>query len=527
MELPPRRIAAEDDFEAHAVAWAVFAAVAGALLALDVVCLHTPLGSGRMSFQTAVKMTGFWLATGLLFDVFILGYLGWDASLGYLQGLFLEYMLSFDNLFVFHLVFAYYCTPEALIYRALYFGIAGAIFLRVFFLLVGCAFLNSGLYVVKLLFGVVLIWSGVRTANDLDDEDTADPTNNRCVAWVTKNLPVSDNYEPHGHFFITVAEVECVPPARVSSTDYDDAGAPEVPPQQHDGLVEQGVGHLPRLESFEGSSLLDPSRSGSGHVRAAVRAPLSSEGGEWHRTMSVSDNFEVMRRPARLKRKASLLLLVVIAVWVVDLVFAVDSVASKLASVSDIFLNCSSSAFAMLSIRSLYFVMESLTRTFQMLKYGIAAILILIGLKLVFAGWLDISSGVCFATIMGIIAASIASSYWMPRFRENCENIDLGSGIDPVPEEDEDEDEEEGANGLFKRMPSEALPLPSEQDPRRPTVGVVGAQASADHAEVSMAGSAVPAIDASAATIVAGEGTPGLHTSPRVATASASAACVE
>jgi len=244
--------------------------------------------------------------------------------------------------------------------------------------------------------------------------------------------------------------------------------------------------------------------------------------------MSVSDNFEVMRRPARLKRKASLLLLVVIAVWVVDLVFAVDSVASKLASVNDIFLNCSSSAFAMLSIRSLYFVMESLTRTFQMLKYGIAAILILIGLKLVFAGWLDISSGVCFATIMGIIAASIASSYWMPRFRENCENIDLGSGIDPVPEEDEDEDEEEGANRLFKRvLPPEALPLSSEQDLRRPTVGAVGDHVSADHAEVNIAGSSVPAMDASAATIVAGEGTPRLHTSPSAATASAAAAFVE
>merc|ERR1719335_1864683 len=115
---------------------------------------------------------------------------------------------------------------------------------------------------------------------------------------------------------------------------------------------------------------------------------------DWMRTGS--DSFEVMRKPARLRRKASLLLLVVIAVLVVDLVFAVDSVASKLASVNDVFLNCSSSAFAMLSLRSMYFVMDSLTRTFQTLKYGIAVILVLMGLKFVFAGFVSVSSTVCF-----------------------------------------------------------------------------------------------------------------------------------
>jgi len=397
-----------------------------------------------MSFHTAVKLTSFWLVMGLLFDLFILGYFGWDASLGFLQGFFLEYMLSFDNLFVFHLVFAYYCTPEALLYRALYFGIAGAIVLRVFFLLLGYTFMNSGLYIVKFIFGAILIWSGIRSANDLDDEDTADPTNNPFIAWVTKNLPVSDNYEPHGHFFITVAEVECLPP-RSTSMDYEESAseAPLQAIQRQDGPGDQAVGSMPRLESFEGSSLLDPTRNGA---TDKVRAP--GEGAEWLR--SGSDSFEVLRRPARLKRKASLLLLVVVAVWVVDLVFAVDSVASKLASVSDVFLNCSSSAFAMLSLRSLYFVMESLTRTFQMLKYGIAAILVLIGLKLVFAGWVNVSNGVCFAVIMGVIVASMASSYWMPSFRENCERIDLGA-IAPVAEEEEEEDQEE--REFFDRKP--------------------------------------------------------------------------
>lgn len=64
--------------------------------------------------------------------------------------------------------------------------------------------------------------------------------------------------------------------------------------------------------------------------------------------------------------RVSVLRLVVVALWAVDLVFAMDSVASKLASVNDIFLNASSSAFAMLGLRSLYFVMESLVQSFHM-----------------------------------------------------------------------------------------------------------------------------------------------------------------
>mmetsp|Transcript_100262 Transcript_100262/g.269399 ORF Transcript_100262/g.269399 Transcript_100262/m.269399 type:complete len:378 (+) Transcript_100262:22-1155(+) len=349
-------------------------------------------------------------------------------------------MLSFDNLFVFHLVFAYYCTPEALLYRALYFGIAGAMLLRAFFLFVGYAFLVSGMYVFKLAFGALLIWSGIRSANDFDDEDTADPTNNRCIAWVAKNFPVSDSYEPHGRFFITVAEVDC-PQA---SGDWADTEPGALQSElRMDSMEVATAANLPRLESFEGSSLLDPHR-GSGPSHSAG---LPREG--WSR--GVSDSFEVTRRAPRLRRKASLLFLVVVAVMLVDIAFAVDSVASKIASVNDVFLNCSSSAFAMLSLRSLYFVVESLTRTFQMLKYGVAAILILIGLKLIFAGVIPVSNEACFAAVLGILVASVASSYWVPQFRGSCDRINLGA-IAPITEaDDEDEDQE-----LFDRKPEEA-----------------------------------------------------------------------
>merc|ERR1712176_442185 len=90
--------------------------------------------------------------------------------------------------------------------------------------------------------------------------------------------------------------------------------------------------------------------------------------------------------------------------------------------------------------------MESLVQMFQMLKYGIAAILILIGFKLIFCGYLTMSSTVCFAMIVAILAASIASSYWIPRCRENCERIDLGT-MGSIAEAGEEEFESEFVTG--------------------------------------------------------------------------------
>jgi len=417
------------------VAWLSFFIFVTMLMALDVTCLHPPVTSGRMSFATAAKLTGFWFAMGIVFDLFLWSSLGFDAFVGFLQGFLLEYMLSFDNLFVFHLVFAYYCTPEHLLYRALYYGIAGAIVLRMVFLLIGGTLFGMDLYIVKFFFGAVLIWSGIKSANDIDEEED-NPTNNPFIAWVTKHFPVSDNYEPHGQFFVTVAEVECRPPRQSSTVSEDDLSMVDeesLAPPSEAGPT------FPRLESFEGSSLLD-NHAESQHRSSSRRSPLPEER-QSNACRADSSEFEVTRPRGRLKRKASLLLLVVIAVWIVDLVFAVDSVASKLAVVSDLFLNCSSSAFAMLSLRSLYFVMESLVETFRMLKYGIAAILILLGLKLVFAGYIAISSPVCFALIMTICIGSMAASYWLPHFRENCDHVDPAEVRGGVAHREEQEDQ--------------------------------------------------------------------------------------
>jgi len=392
---------------------------------------QSPRQIGRLPINTAAKMTSFWFGMGLSFNLFILTHLGWEASSGFMQGFILEYMLSFDNLFVFHLVFSYYCTPEALVYRALYFGIAGAIVLRICFISLGYSLMNTGVYLVKFAFGAVLVYSGIKTAQD--EEEDPDPGKNQFVAIVMKVLPISDHYDPQGHFFIDIEE------HHLPQVDARDRAA------SMEGLLStlsvDSESVLPRLESFEGSSLLNP------------RAAQAQSNLDTPRTD--------LRAPKR--QKATLLLLVVIALWAVDLVFALDSVASKLASVNDIFLNVSSSAFAMMGLRSLYFVMESLVQTFHMLKYGISAVLVLIGLKMFFSVWFEISNSVTFVLMLLICALSAASSYWLPSVRDSCrgqeedETLETpspeGVTLTLAPQED-----------LEPMTPSRPVPLPVDFD---------------------------------------------------------------
>mmetsp|Transcript_46423 Transcript_46423/g.86767 ORF Transcript_46423/g.86767 Transcript_46423/m.86767 type:complete len:559 (-) Transcript_46423:14-1690(-) len=372
--------------EADALCWAVLVATLSVSLAIDVG--FSPPKVGALSVQTAAKLTSFWLGVGFIFAAFLCSHSGWETSSGFLQGFLLEYMLSFDNLFVFRLVFSYYCTPEALLYRALYFGIAGAIVLRVVFLSVGYTVLNLAL--VKLAFGVVLMYSGLRTMMDLEEE--TDPSKNQLVALAAQVLPVSDHYEPHGHFFIDEETLR--------HDDMSDRGrSPSL-----EGLLTSdadGVFNtLPRLESFEGSSLLRPPED---------RTRLSNP----------REGSQLFRAP-RARPKASLLLLVVIALWAVDLIFALDSVASKLAAVDGLFLNSASSAFAMLGLRSLYFIMESLVQTFHMLKYGIAAVLMIIGFKMLISQWIYISNMLMLSTSLAVAIASAVSSYWVQQVPDAC-----------------------------------------------------------------------------------------------------------
>jgi tellurite resistance protein TerC len=114
---------------------------------------------------------------------------------------------------------------------------------------------------------------------------------------------------------------------------------------------------------------------------------------------------------------ATPLFLVLIVVETTDIVFAVDSIPAILAITQDSFLVYSSNIFAIMGLRSLYFALAGATKKLAYLNYGLAAILTLLGIKMLLS-FTDIHVPVplSLGMILGIlIIAAIASVLWPPK----------------------------------------------------------------------------------------------------------------
>ncbi|MEH1013522.1 TerC family protein [Micromonospora sp. CPCC 206060] len=105
------------------------------------------------------------------------------------------------------------------------------------------------------------------------------------------------------------------------------------------------------------------------------------------RLISIDPRFHGDRFLVRVdgRRRATLLLVVLVAVEATDLVFAVDSVAAILAITTNTFIVWTANAFAILGLRSLYFCLAELLRRFAHLHYGLAVLLAFAGVKLILA----------------------------------------------------------------------------------------------------------------------------------------------
>jgi tellurite resistance protein TerC len=118
------------------------------------------------------------------------------------------------------------------------------------------------------------------------------------------------------------------------------------------------------------------------------------------------------------RRMATPLLLVLILVEFTDLVFAVDSIPAIFGVTRDPFLVFTSNIFAILGLRSLYFLLAAVVDRFYLLKYGLAVILTFVGVKMLTEKWIDISIVVSLSIILGVLAISIAASMMWPKKAE-------------------------------------------------------------------------------------------------------------
>jgi tellurite resistance protein TerC len=115
---------------------------------------------------------------------------------------------------------------------------------------------------------------------------------------------------------------------------------------------------------------------------------------------------------------ATPLFLTLIVVETTDLVFAVDSIPAILAISRDAFIVYTSNVFAVLGLRSLYFALEHFFALFRFLNYGLAAVLTLIGLKMLFSHFYEPPLAITLGVVVLILAAAIAASLIWPERSE-------------------------------------------------------------------------------------------------------------
>lgn len=114
------------------------------------------------------------------------------------------------------------------------------------------------------------------------------------------------------------------------------------------------------------------------------------------------------------KRFATPLLAAVVVIEMSDLIFAVDSIPAVLSITQDTFLVYSSNIFAIIGLRSLYFLLSGMAGKFPYLKYGISVILFFVGVKMLLSHHLKIPVAASLGVIVGVLAVSVLASKFFP-----------------------------------------------------------------------------------------------------------------
>lgn len=112
---------------------------------------------------------------------------------------------------------------------------------------------------------------------------------------------------------------------------------------------------------------------------------------------------------------ATPLLLVLVVVETTDLLFATDSIPAVLAITLNAFIVYTSNVFAILGLRAMYFVLAGMMDVFHYLHYGLSAVLIFIGVKMLAADWYPIPTLVALGVVAGVLAISVLASILHPQ----------------------------------------------------------------------------------------------------------------
>src|SRR5687767_15811696 len=238
----------------------------------------------HITYREASIWSAVWISLAAVFAAIVFRYQGTERGLEFVTGYVIELSLSVDNLFVFLLIFSYFKVPARFQHRVLFWGVMGALVMRLTMIFIGAALIQRFHWIIY-IFGAFLVYTGIKMFRH--EEVDINPEHNFLVRAVTRLFPITRHYDQE-KFFTNVNG----------------------------------------------------------------------------------------------KRTGTLLLLVLMVVEVTDLVFAVDSIPAIFAITTDTFIVYTSNVFAILGLRSMYFLLAGVVEKFRFLRTGLAIVLTFIGIKM-------------------------------------------------------------------------------------------------------------------------------------------------
>jgi tellurite resistance protein TerC len=170
--------------------WLGFTGLVVALLILDLGVLNRR--SHVLTLKEALRWSGGVVMLAVLFGLFILWREGTQPALEYYTGYLIELSLSVDNLFVFLLIFTYFCVRADAQPKVLKWGILGAIVMRLIMIGLGAFLLDRFNWIVY-VFGALLVVTGIRMFNQ--KEERVDLERNPAVRLARRFIPLSPSYD--------------------------------------------------------------------------------------------------------------------------------------------------------------------------------------------------------------------------------------------------------------------------------------------------------------------------------------------
>lgn len=180
---------------AHDWLWPGFLGFVALILFVDLFVLHRR--DHAISMREALMTVGGYVTLAMLFAVGVFAVAGVERGAEFLTGYLVEQSLSLDNIFVIALIFTYFKVPEEAQYRVLFYGIVGAIVMRLSLIVPGVKLVEE-FKVIAMALGALLIFSGFKMMRSGDD--TIDPGDSRVVKFLRRTGRVTDHYEG-SHFF--------------------------------------------------------------------------------------------------------------------------------------------------------------------------------------------------------------------------------------------------------------------------------------------------------------------------------------